>query len=152
MLEEKKCSRCKLMKKVSEFYKDERKGCRLYASCKPCHIKFNELKRNKTPKYRLDHAMATAIYSALRGEKVGESWETFVGYSLADLVKHLEKQFDKKMSWENYGSYWWIDHKVPKSWFNYLKREDVEFKKCWALNNLQPLEKISNIKKSNKFS
>jgi hypothetical protein len=29
---------------------------------------------------------------------------------------------------------------------------DENFKKCWALDNLQPLEAIANIKKSNRLS
>ena len=29
---------------------------------------------------------------------------------------------------------------------------DEEFKKCWALENLQPMEKIANIKKGNKYA
>ena len=32
-----------------------------------------------------------------------------------------------------------------------IMKKDPEFKKCWALKNLQPLEKITNIKKSNHF-
>ncbi len=31
------------------------------------------------------------------------------------------------------------------------KRQDQEFKECWALSNLQPLEAIANIKKGNKY-
>ena len=63
----------------------------------------------------------------------------------------MEKQFDKAMSWDNYGSYWEIDHIKPKSLFNYVYPEDLEFQKCWALNNFQPLEKGANRRKYNKF-
>ena len=55
------------------------------------------------------------------------------------------------MTWDNYGSYWWIDHIKPRSLFKYEKPEDKEFKECWALKNLQPMEKIANIKKGNKI-
>lgn len=55
------------------------------------------------------------------------------------------------MNWDNYGSYWHIDHIKPISLFKYETAEDPEFKKCWALDNLQPLEKIANLKKGNKF-
>ena len=73
------------------------------------------------------------------------------GYTKDDLVKHLEKQFDDKMNWANYGSYWWIDHIKPRSAFHYTTAEDPEFKECWSLSNLQPMEKIANIKKGNKI-
>ena len=45
----------------------------------------------------------------------------------------------------------WIDHIKPRSLFKYKKPENKEFKECWALNNLQPLEKIANIKKFNHY-
>jgi len=74
-----------------------------------------------------------------------------VDYTLDALMKHLENQFDKNMNWNNYGSYWEIDHKKPKSLFEYNSSEDLEFRECWALENLQPLEKIKNHKKRNKY-
>lgn len=104
-------------------------------------------KRRKDPKFRLDNNMATAIWYALKKRKAGRRWKELVGYTLEDLVKHLEKQFDENMNWENYGSYWWLDHIKARSSFNYLLPEDSEFQECWALENLQPLEKIANIKK-----
>ena len=88
---------------------------------------------------------------SLRGKKEGRRWESLVGYKLKDLIMHLEKQFDENMSQVNYGSYWWIDHIKPRSLFNYTIPEDKEFKECWSLGNLQPMEKIANIKKSNNY-
>jgi hypothetical protein len=71
-----------------------------------------------------------------------------LGYSVFDLKKHLEKQFTSEMSWENFGSYWNIDHVVPISWFKTKKQVIC---KGWALNNLQPLENKVNWSKNNKF-
>ena len=107
--------------------------------------------RKESPKYRLDQNMGIAIYQALRSKKAGRRWETLVDYTLKDLMEHLESQFDDKMNWENYGSFWWVDHMKPRSLFRYTFAEDPEFKKCWALENLQPLERIANIRKSNTF-
>ena len=102
-------------------------------------------------KYRLDSNVSCLMSISLKHFKAGRKWESLVGYNLEDLVAHLEKQFDNKMNWENYGSYWWVDHIKPRSLFCYDKPEDIEFRKCWALENLQPLEKIMNIKKGNKI-
>ncbi len=87
----------------------------------------------------------------MKGIKSGQSWKKFVNYTLEDLIKHLEQKFDKNMNWDNYGSYWAVDHIKPKSLFNYTSTIDSEFKECWSLKNLQPLEKIENIKKSNRY-
>ena len=74
-----------------------------------------------------------------------------MGYVLKDLIKHLENLFDKNMNWDNYGNYWSIDHIKPQSLFNFTSTEEQSFKDCWALDNLQPLEKITNIRKGNRF-
>jgi len=108
-------------------------------------------KRYSTNMGKLDHQVSNAITACLQGEKAGKKWERFVGYTIDDLVKHLENLFDKNMSWENYGSYWWVDHIKPKSLFQYETPEDKEFKECWALENLQPLEKNLNMSKSNHY-
>ena len=105
--------------------------------------------RKESPKYRLDCNMGIAIYQALKEKKGGRRWESLVGYPLKDLMEHLEKLFDDKMNWENYGNYWQVDHIKPRSLFKYTFPEDQEFKECWALKNLQPLEKIANLRKSN---
>jgi hypothetical protein len=42
-------------------------------------------------------------------------------------------------------------NKIPIAVFNYEKPEDIDFRLCWSLKNLQPLEKIENIKKKDKL-
>lgn len=103
------------------------------------------------PRVKLDYRMRANIWDALKGKKAGRSWEKLVGYTLQDLMTHLEKQFDKNMNWENQGSYWHIDHIKPKSLFHYETAEDPEFKLCWSLSNLQPLEAKENLIKHNKY-
>lgn len=98
------------------------------------------------PKYRLDSRMGCAIWQCLRDNKRGWRWETLVGYSLEDLIKHIEGQFLKGMSWDNMSD-WHIDHRVPKSSFQYETPECQGFKDAWALTNLQPLWKTDNLKK-----
>ena len=107
--------------------------------------------RKTNPRYRLDENMGSAISRSLKGKKTGRPWESLVGYTLENLIEHLEKQFDSKMKWNNYGNYWTVDHIKPRSLFNYTSQNDLEFKQCWILENLQPLEKIENIKKRNHY-
>lgn len=76
--------------------------------------------------------------------------EFLLGYSIDDLCNHLESMFNDKMGWHNYGDYWQIDHVFPKSLLSFKSIHDDNFRLCWSLGNLQPLEKIENIKKSNK--
>ena len=135
-----------------KYYQKNKKGWRIYRKNNIGRIRKNERERiRKNPKYRLDKNTATAIWFALKGKKVGKRWETLVDYTLQDLYQHLENQFDDKMTCQNYGSYWHLDHIVPKSWFPYQTAEEQSFKDCWALANLQPLEAISNLTKHNSY-
>jgi hypothetical protein len=86
----------------------------------------------------------------LRGKKNGQHWEDVVGYTLKDLMSHLETLFEPGMSWDNYGE-WEIDHIRPKSSFRFESIKDSQFKECWGLNNLQPLWESDNAKKNAKY-
>lgn len=108
------------------------------------------IKAMKTPKGTLNYRIKSLIQQSLRGKKCGRKWEDLVGYSVDDLKRHLEKKFKDGMSWDN-RSEWHIDHIIPKSVFNYEKPEDEDFKRCWALKNLQPLWAKDNISKHNKL-
>jgi len=105
-------------------------------------------KRRSCAKGKLSDNMSTRMYQFLKSNKNNKHWESFVNYTLNDLKIHLEKQFTDSMTWENYGSYWEVDHIIPIVVFNFQTPEDIDFKKCWALSNLQPLEKkLNRIKK-----
>ena len=111
--------------------------------------------RRKEARYRIDTRMGSNLSDALRGKRGKKGyrrWEDLVGYTIDDLIRHLEGGFDDKMSWDNYGKWGWhIDHIKPKSWFEYERPEDEEFKRCWALDNLQPLWAKENLRKYNKW-
>jgi len=106
-------------------------------------------KKRSTPKGKLDHCMNTRLRKSIRkGEKGGRKWEELVGYTVDQLKKHLEKRFTDGMTWENYGTYWHIDHKTPISVFNFERSDEIDFRLCWSLKNLQPLEAIENMRKN----
>ena len=76
------------------------------------------------------------------------------GYALEDLKRHLESKFQEGMNWDNYGfgsDKWNIDHIIPIAAWNITSTKDESFKKCWGLNNLQPLWQIDNLKKGKKI-
>lgn len=98
---------------------------------------------------RLFESISEQMRQALRGEKDGKRWESLVGYTRTQLVRHIERQFLRKMSWDNYGD-WHIDHIVPASSFVYASVDDAEFHACWALTNLRPLWALDNIEKRDK--
>jgi 5-methylcytosine-specific restriction endonuclease McrA len=170
----KKCTKCKQELPLEMFWFNIKKKGYRKTVCIPCNRgkksywkekyrikkRLRDLRYVKTTrkqrravdsKYRLDSNVGSLMGYSLRGAKAGRKWCLLVGYSIEDLMEHLEKQFDDKMTWENYGSYWHVDHIKPRSLFKYTTPEEQEFIDCWSLNNLQPLEKMENIRKSNKF-
>jgi hypothetical protein len=117
------------------------------------HSKRDVDKRRSTPRGKLNHNVSTAVRLALKSNKAGRHWEDLVGYTVEELKKHLEKKFKKGMSWSNYGKHGWnIDHKIPLTVFHFEKPEDIDFKRAWALSNLQPMWASDNFKKNKKLS
>ena len=125
--------------------------------------KLNEKKLNRyhnDPTYKLRMLTKNMVNLALIRGKGGQSILSYVDWNSYDeLREHLESQFEDWMTWENHGVWhptekrWHIDHIKPQS----VLLEDVEtmdhpnFRKCWSLENLQPLLAIDNIIKSNKI-
>lgn len=68
-----------------------------------------------------------------------------IGCSIAELMTYLENKFTKDMNWDNYGSYWVVDHILPCASFDLSKPE--EQRKCFHYTNLQPLTAEENSSK-----
>lgn len=112
-----------------------------------------EAKRCKEdPKYKLGKRTRTAVYTCIKEANVAKYRSTFqlLGYTLEELMNHLESLFTEGMTWDNYGE-WHVDHKIPMNSFIFESIEDSEFKLCWGLNNLQPLWGPDNLSKGCKL-
>jgi hypothetical protein len=109
-------------------------------------------KRLGTPEGKLNCNMSAAVRNCVHGIKKSRRWEGLVGYSFAQLKRHLGKQLLPGMTWENYGrNGWHVDHKIPKTAFNFKTSDDIDFKRCWALKNLRPMWEPDNIRKKDKL-
>jgi hypothetical protein len=114
-----------------------------------------ERARNNYKKYRecpeivLIQACRNRINKLInRNSKSLKSIE-MIGCSIIMLKQWLEFQFVCNMNWENYGSYWHIDHVKPCSLFDLTKNEEQE--NCFNWKNLRPCVASENIKKKNKL-
>jgi len=67
--------------------------------------------------------------------------------NIREMVYNIEEQFDDNMNWKNYGIYWDIDHIVPQCLFDFTDSEQV--KMCWSRENVRPLVREENARKSN---
>ena len=82
-----------------------------------------------------------------RGEKNGSAVRD-LGCTMAELLVHLERQFQPGMTWQNYGigkDRWQIDHIFPVSKAKLTDREEL-LRVC-HYTNLQPLWHSENSRK-----
>ena len=113
--------------------------------------RINKRKSLLNPKNKICNSIRAEMYACLHGNKGGRKWESLVGYSAYELMEYLELLFARGMSWDNYGSGWHIDHIIPISAFNFEKHTDIDFARCWSLENLRPLWKTDNLRKGAKL-
>ncbi len=142
-------------KEIKEYQKS-------YASKNRDKININYKKRReKDPIYNLRRIISNSVYSMIKKQKCIKrgSISKYLPYSIQELREHLEKQFESWMNWYNHGKYiaekwddndqstwtWQIDHIIPQSKLPYTSMLDDNFKKCWSLDNLRPLNAKQNV-------
>ena len=97
--------------------------------------------------------MSKSIWFSLKKNKAYRSWLSLVPYTLDELIKHLKKTIPIGYKWQDLlDGKLHLDHKIPKSVFNFSKPEDIDFKRCWALSNLQLLPANENLRKHAKLT
>lgn len=110
-------------------------------------------KRKTDLKYNLSRKMSNAIWKSLRGNKNNKHWKSFLDYTIDNLIKRLFQTMPKGYCWENYlNGKLHLDHVIPISAFNFTKPEHIDFKRCWALDNLRLLPAKENLKKNKKLT
>lgn len=90
------------------------------------------------PIRKICHRVSEGIRRSLKSHKNYITWSQFVDFSIEELREHLESKFTVGMGWYNIAE-WHIDHIIPINAFNIKKSDDIDFKRCWELSNLQPL-------------
>lgn len=147
-----KCEKCNEEKtlinfaKLKKFYK--KKICLL------CYPKFlteqktewcrNESKSNIN--YRLKKSLAARLRSVLIKN---DSTMNYIGCNIQYLREWFEYNFTNEMTWDNYGSYWSIDHVLPVNKFD-LTDENSKLR-CWNWSNLVPVTTKYNSSKKSSF-
>lgn len=110
-------------------------------------ISDRDLKRN------IDNRASGLIYNALKKEKRSSDLVALFGYNLSDLMRRLKKTMPEGYCWQDYlEGILHVDHIVPKAVFNYYKVGHTDFKRCWALDNLQLLLAKKNRMKSDSLA
>jgi hypothetical protein len=121
--------------------------------------KYVKQRRATDPIFRLRHNVSKSIRAMMKLNKNDNSCKQYLPFSMDELKIHLENQFEPWMNWNNHGKYnsktwndndpstwtWQLDHIVPQSDLPYVSMKDENFKKCWSLDNLRPLNAKQNL-------
>ncbi len=171
-LDKKKCTFCKKVKDLNKFTNHKRSKDSRNPYCKECMKNYKDLwkvenkehyaiynnnyiknRKENDINYRIKCNLSTNLYHIIKYRKNFFPIKKILNYTIDELRKHLEIQFNENMDWNNYGSYWSIDHIIPQSLYNFVKEDGYlnfdEIQKCYSSKNLRPLEKMKNIRKSN---
>ena len=145
-----KCEKCqeekalKCFAKLKKFYK--KKICR---SCYPNFLteqktEWCKNEHNTNINYRIKKSLAARLRTVI---VKNDSTMNYIGCNIQYLREWFEYNFTSEMNWDNYGSYWSIDHIIPVCKFE-LTDEDEKLKCCnWT--NLMPVTvKYNSSKKS----
>ena len=109
--------------------------------------KRNKQRRERYKKdinYRINQVLRARVKTFITGKNKSISSLELIGCDVEELRKYLELQFEKGMTWENYGE-WHIDHIRAISFFDLTDEEQQ--KKCFHYSNLQPLWAFENMSK-----
>ena len=149
-LTHRKCSVCKEWKEYKYWVKSK-SG---YHRCKSCNNKMiaNSIrKRRKNDHiFQLQQNIRSRISYAFKRKKWNKSSKSqkLLGCDYETLKKHLEKQFQDGMTWENNKQDGWhIDHIIPLS----IADNKHELEVLCHYTNLQPLWAKDNFSKSDSF-
>jgi hypothetical protein len=123
------------------------KRCWSLENLKPIGAFLNLIKSDKG----LRRGINASYRKGLKSGVLSGIW-TFLPYSIQDAREYFEKQFVDGMNWDNYGKLWEIEHIIPQAALPYTSTSDINFKKCWGLENLKPLTKTRNCAKGSKYN
>lgn len=97
----------------------------------------------------LEERLKTNIRNRIRHsvKKRNECSAELLGCPIELFIEWLEFNFDENMSWDNYGSYWHMDHITPCGTYEMTNLRDRLL--CFNWSNVAPMEGRANERKHN---
>jgi superfamily II helicase len=134
-----KCNKCLKEKMLTDFVtKTEIYKKKYYKKniCRECFPEFEkEHYKNKSLNYRIKKHLAWRLRHATN--KI-DSTMNYIGCNIQYVREWLEYNFTEEMNWDNYETFWSIDHVIPICNFD-LTIENEKYK-CWNWSNLIPVQ------------
>ncbi len=140
--------------KIKEYYEDNREHLldynKQWRNNNKEYIKQYQNNRYHTDfNFKMKKCLSSRLTNLFSNQKHSATLSNLLDCSDNFLKSWIIYQFNDKMSENNYGIYYHIDHVLPISRFN--MNDEYDRKLIWNWKNLKPLEKIENIRKSNRL-
>jgi len=141
-----KCDKCCVEKVLREIVTKTEKYKKKYYKkqiCQECFPTFETTHSSTTTQKSLNYRIKKLLARRLR--QITNKTDTtmnYIGCNIQYVREWIEYNFTDEMNWDNYGSYWSIDHVIPVSKFD-LTVENEKFK-CWNWSNLTPVPLLKN--------
>jgi hypothetical protein len=104
--------------------------------------------RIENKNFRISDNMRSRMRKALKGHNKSSSTWDYIGMDRDQYMDWIEFQFYDGMTWENYGTWWHIDHVKPCVSFDMEKDENI--RQCFGWWNTCPLLAKKNLQKGGK--
>jgi hypothetical protein len=141
------CRRC-----ITEISPDQKlKSCeRCLVYCRQYRRKWEKFNYHNNINYRLGRIGRSRINHAFKCIGTSKKQHTieYLGCTPHVLKTHLEAQFLDGMNWDNIGTVWEVDHKIPIMFDNPTTDQVI---KRLHFSNCSPLWKAVNRSKGNRY-
>jgi hypothetical protein len=98
---------------------------------------------------KIAHSLRNRLLKTIKRGRKNNSTISLLGCKIDEFRSYLESKFSESMNWENYGTYWHIDHILPCASFDLS--DERQQKICFHYTNLQPLTAKDNLSKGKKI-
>lgn len=111
--------------------------------------KYQQERRKMDVNFKTSQNLRTRINIAIKNNSKSLPTMSLIGCDIEYLMYHLQKQFTSRMNWDNYATYWEIDHIKPFASFDLSKAEEQQ-KVCYYTNQ-RPLTIKQNRSKGGRY-
>jgi len=114
------------------------------------NYEYEKKRKQEDLSYKLLKNLRKRLRDCLYQKIDTEQTKDLIGCTQLHFKSWLNYQLDINMNWNNYGSYWVLDHVKPCASFDLSN--NVERLECFNWKNIRPLEKIKNSEKQSKYN
>ena len=113
-------------------------------------IEWQRQKRQVDSSFRLYHNLCHRVNAALHGRGKSARTRALLGIESVEQYKtYLEQQFQPGMTWENYGTAWHVDHRIPLSTLDLSDETNQRF--LFSHKNTRPMWAKANLSRGNRL-